>query len=477
MRFLYGTISGNYPDSVNASPSSVNGTTGTSVSGALSGLTAGVTYYYRVSGTSSSPSNYFVSDENSFVTTVTAGEDALKFNSSDGGFVEVANSSSLDFTTNYTIEAWIKPHSFSWLAGIVSKYQTSGSNGYFLRLTSGHPYTGIGFDGMETTDGILAADTWYHIAAVNNGGTRTLYVNGIEVPLSLTPETVASNTDPLTIGVDFLASPRYFDGVIDEVRIYNVALDSTQIREDMHRTLSGSESGLVGYWKFNEGSGATAHDQTANANNGTLQNFGGGGETWLGSTASLGSGTSADVAGFTSGTASLGTVSLTTTDAFDNQVELVCTKINNTPNVEPSTSGQNLDDRYWVITPYGTPGTFSVNLIFTVPSAYTKDGAEDPSVYTLYHRDDNSDGSWDALVASASSVTSTTIEFDNVTSLCQLMIGSSATDISLAVKATDFLATADVGSVTLSWKTQSEVNNAGFNILRSLNSEQGTSQL
>ncbi len=190
VRFLYGTISGNYPDSVNASPSSVNGTTGTSVSGALSGLTAGVTYYYRVSGTSSSPSNYFVSDENSFVTTVTAGEDALSFNSSNDGFVEVPNSSSLDLTTNYTIEAWIKPHSFSWLAGIVSKYQTSGTNGYFLRLTSGYPYTGIGFDGMETTDGILAADTWYHIAAVNNGGTRTLYVNGIEVPLSLTPETV-----------------------------------------------------------------------------------------------------------------------------------------------------------------------------------------------------------------------------------------------------------------------------------------------
>ncbi len=467
VRFLYGKVSGVYSDSVLASPSTVSGTAKTSVSAAVSGLAAGVTYYYRVSGTSSSPSNYFVSDENSFSTTCVAGEDALSFNSSNDGFVEVEDNSTLRLTTNYTIEAWIKPHSFSWLAGIVSKYQHSGTNGYFLRLTSGSPYTGIGFDGMETTDGILAADTWYHIAAVNNGGTRTLYVNGIEVPLSLTPETVASNTDPLTIGNDFsVEADRFFNGIIDEVRLYNVALGSTQIREDMHRTLSGSETGLVGYWKFNEGSGTTAHDQTANANNGTLQNFGGGGETWLKSTASLGSGTSADVAGFTSGTANLGTVSLTTTDAFDNPVELVCTQINNSPNVEPSTSGQNLDNRYWVITPYGTPGTFSANLIFTVPSAYTKDGAESPSAYTLYNRGDNSDGSWNTLVASASNVTSTTIEFDNVTSLCQLMIGSSATDISLAVKATDFLASANIGSVTLSWKTQSEVSNTGFNVLR-----------
>ena len=40
------------------------------------------------------------------------------------------------------------------------------------------------------------------------------------------------------------------------------------------------------------------------------------------------------------------------------------------------------------------------------------------------------------------------------------------TDISLPVQATDFLAAAAVGSITLSWRTQSEVNNVGFNILR-----------
>ena len=39
-------------------------------------------------------------------------------------------------------------------------------------------------------------------------------------------------------------------------------------------------------------------------------------------------------------------------------------------------------------------------------------------------------------------------------------------DLSLPVQATDFLAKSDIGSVTLSWKTQSEVNNAGFNVLR-----------
>ncbi len=43
---------------------------------------------------------------------------------------------------------------------------------------------------------------------------------------------------------------------------------------------------------------------------------------------------------------------------------------------------------------------------------------------------------------------------------------ASAAEVSLAVQATDFIAKADVGSVTISWKTRSQVDNAGFNVLR-----------
>lgn len=56
--------------------------------------------------------------------------------------------------------------------------------------------------------------------------------------------------------------------------------------------------------------------------------------------------------------------------------------------------------------------------------------------------------------------------FWNAEAIILRYIGASAADVSLAVQATDIVAKADVGSVTLSWKTQSEVNNAGFNILR-----------
>ena len=51
-------------------------------------------------------------------------------------FVIIPDNAALDLTNNYTLEAWIFPESFSWLAGIISKYQTSAANGYMLRLTS-----------------------------------------------------------------------------------------------------------------------------------------------------------------------------------------------------------------------------------------------------------------------------------------------------------------------------------------------------
>ena len=81
-------------------------------------------------------------------------------------FVIIPDNAALDLTNNYTLEAWIFPESFSWLAGIISKYQTSAANGYMLRLTSQAPYTGLGFDEKITNTGVLSANQWHHIACL-----------------------------------------------------------------------------------------------------------------------------------------------------------------------------------------------------------------------------------------------------------------------------------------------------------------------
>src|SRR5690606_30476102 len=101
--------------------------------------------------------------------------------------VEIWDAESLDLTGSYTLECWIKPTALAPMSGLVSKYHSLGSVGCLLGLCSAAPYCGICFDGMEAAQGIITAGVWYHIAAVNDNGTRHLYVNGIEVPLAGIP--------------------------------------------------------------------------------------------------------------------------------------------------------------------------------------------------------------------------------------------------------------------------------------------------
>lgn len=197
---------------------------------------------------------------------------AVELNRSQRPYLRIEDDTALDLTNNYTLEAWIYAKSFNFLGGIVGKYQRSGVTGYILRLTSSAPYSGIGFDQMNTTNDVLQINQWFHIAAVNDNGMRRLYINGVEEALTGTPITIQSNSDPVTIGVDYLSDPRYFDGMIDEVRIWNTVRSQDDIQETMNRQLSGSESGLAGYWRMDEAAGAVAADSSENGNDATLMN-------------------------------------------------------------------------------------------------------------------------------------------------------------------------------------------------------------
>ncbi len=200
-------------------------------------------------------------------------------------YVNIPDKDIFDLTTNYTIEAWIHPQTFGYLDGIVSKFHTDVANGYMLRLSSTSPYSGLEFDEMKTANGILTADTWYHIAAVNDNGTRHLYLNGIEQTLTGTPLTISSNTDPVRIGIDY--STRYFEGKIDEVRIWNDVRTIAEVRENMCKSLVGNETNLVALYNFDNASGTTAQCYSGNTDlwqyDGTLNNMEG--EDWTASSA------------------------------------------------------------------------------------------------------------------------------------------------------------------------------------------------
>jgi len=384
----------------------------------------------------------------------------LKFDGTDD-YVLIAHNSSLNLTTAMTVEAWIKT--------------TSTSEEYILEKTENAYYFGINLAGnagkismylvgvnsgwLYSNNTTINDGSWHHVAAAYDGANEYLYVDGVLDNSLSVSGTIGTNGDPLYIGSRDGGS--VFGGQMDEVRLWNVARSGAQIRSAMHCTLTGSESGIVGYWQFDEGTGSTAYDKTSNGNNGTLTNFNFNSSSgWVSSTAPLGPGTNTSTTSFTSGTASLGTVSLTTTDAFDNAVDLYSTKISGAPNSLPSGSSTVLNDRYWIVNVFGTPGTFAGNMTFTVPSTFTNNGAASASNYTLYHRNSNDDGTWTS-VGTASGLTATTITFNNITSFSQFSLG---TNDPLPVELVSFIASIKNNVVELQWQTATEVNNYGFEI-------------
>jgi len=377
-------------------------------------------------------------------------------------YVNIKDNNSLDLVNNYTIEAWIKPAAFSMNGGIVSKFHTAGANGYYLRLSDTSPFTGLTFDGLSTSNGILEPGKWYHVAAVNIGGSRDLYLNGVEQVLTGTAITVGANTNPLCIGVDYKTSGTYFAGDIDEVKIWSVARSVQAIREGMHRTLDTTEAGLVSYWQFNDGSGSGILGDIAHGYIGTLTNMDNT-NAWITSPIPGGGGTSNSGNISFTGSVSLGNVQVTTTEAFDDVVNLVNTEINRSPN---STTGiaENALNKYFVIHAYGTPGSFSVTLTFTLPEGNISiTDQSTPSNLKLYSRESNADGSW-TLVTSASSATSTTVTFNGITSFSQFIIASATSPLPVALKS--FTVNVMNNTVQLNWQTATEVNNYGFEVER-----------
>jgi hypothetical protein len=142
-----------------------------------------------------------------------------------------------------------------------------------------NPFTGGGFND-DSTDylGInSSSDQWVHIAEVWDGTNVLVYVNGqLKITVAGTGGTTALATAQsiLTIGCN-PSNNQCFNGLFDEFQVWNIARTATDIQNSYNKPLVGNETGLVGYWKFDETSGtATADAVTAaghTAHNGTLK--------------------------------------------------------------------------------------------------------------------------------------------------------------------------------------------------------------
>ncbi|MHC4756101.1 MAG: LamG domain-containing protein, partial [Planctomycetota bacterium] len=107
--------------------------------------------------------------------------------------------------------------------------------------------------------------------ATYNGSVAKIYINGQETGSYNTSGLIPSTSSPLLIGAHNKISDRNpFNGIMDEVAIFNRALTAEEIQAGMYTKLAGDEPNLVGYWDFDEGEGQFAYDLSSNGNDGVL---------------------------------------------------------------------------------------------------------------------------------------------------------------------------------------------------------------
>ncbi|MBM3330116.1 MAG: hypothetical protein FJY67_11715, partial [Calditrichaeota bacterium] len=173
---------------------------------------------------------------------------------------------------NFTIECW---------------FRTQAAQGEQVLITNRHQDDGSGFPSITIRNGRINFcvdeqgqrqdiqgpqvnnNQWHHVAGTIDQRRWVLYLDG-------------ENVGQLDQGINRRASNYnlhfghhgawnvYYNGAIDEIRIWLVTRTQQQIRDNMNVSLQGNEQGLYGYWTFDEGQGQVVNDRSGNGRNGVL---------------------------------------------------------------------------------------------------------------------------------------------------------------------------------------------------------------
>ncbi|OHA29992.1 MAG: hypothetical protein A3B08_02015 [Candidatus Taylorbacteria bacterium RIFCSPLOWO2_01_FULL_43_44] len=221
---------------------------------------------------------------------------ALNFDGVDDA-VSVAPNSSINDISSLTISTWVYPRTEGELnrGGILRKenfptagwdfgFDSAGTNALFFR----HFYDGGTNLIRDSSDSAVTLNKWNYITLTWDGSTTAtgikFYVNGIETGYDTTQNGVGNRVSDASSNLDIGIAPaaNTWDGLIDDVRIYNRALTAAEVKalyQSGAVAINSSQNnrlkdGLVGLWSFNGGdmNGNTAYDRSGSNNNGTLTN-------------------------------------------------------------------------------------------------------------------------------------------------------------------------------------------------------------
>ncbi len=215
----------------------------------------------------------------------TDGHYALNFDGSDD-YVVVDR----PVENNFTIEFWMRTTqvagdtNFWWQGmGLVDGEVVGVQEDFGVSLGQGLIIFGNGTGGTDYSirSGFVADGFWHHLAATRekSSGEMKLYVDGVEVASGTGATTTLNSPAQLRIG-SLQIGNNFFEGWLDEVRIWNSVRSATQIAA-ASRSRTPQSGNLVAGWHFDDGEGTTAADFTGHGVDGNLNNE----PNWVASTA------------------------------------------------------------------------------------------------------------------------------------------------------------------------------------------------
>jgi hypothetical protein len=196
---------------------------------------------------------------------------APRFYNSKQSYIDFGSSATLR-SNDFTIAMWIRPTAQPTDEYLLTNEVPNASGIAVVIQTTRTVYLRTNQAGAATvsTGPILPQDVWTHLAIVKSGTTCTFYVNGVASAGvgSVSNPVVATSPMRFSAPVGSVA----FEGMVSDLRYYNVAFPSGTITAIYTLGEIGGigSSNLTGWWRLEEGTGATVSDSSGFGNTGTF---------------------------------------------------------------------------------------------------------------------------------------------------------------------------------------------------------------
>lgn len=188
-------------------------------------------------------------------------------------------------SSSRTVECWIKTNNSISTQQVLMDWGAMsplGSRFTLNLINNGRLRIEVGGNGINS-NAQIANGLWHHVAVTYDNAAATkvrIYIDGVlDISGNFTVAVNTTSTAAVQLGRRN-DGVNFYQGEMDEVRIWNVVRTPSAILADMNVEYCSLPAGLIGYYKLNEGTPAgmntgltTASDLTANMNNGTLMNF------------------------------------------------------------------------------------------------------------------------------------------------------------------------------------------------------------